>query len=187
VSRTKQLTIALVVCLVLALIYLVNDIGSLNRKKVDLNAQISASSGILGVLARPATDTAARLTQAEKLYQTVITGVSSKVVPTEVIKTLLDLSDQFGFRVNPIMTEQWSTRRINNTNYRALPVNLSLDGQSGDLVKFIQLLENEDQFPYLVIENTQVMPINPASIDNHTFDSTLQIKITIIERNLNVE
>jgi hypothetical protein len=181
-SRTRLLTLGLIACLVLALVYLASDISRQDKKQSALRDQISASTGTLKILPTPPAGAEARLTEARATYDTAWAGVSVKAAPTEVIKALLDLAEQSNFRVNPITTEQWSKRGVGNAVYRVLPISFSLDGKQNDIVKFIQALENEEKYPYLEIENVQLIPIKGLNTDNDLYDTTLKIRISIIER-----
>jgi Tfp pilus assembly protein PilO len=181
-SRTRLLTIALIVCLVLVLAYLVTDLNKLNKKQSVLQQQIGASTGTLGLMPTPTTGDDARLAEVETAYQKALNGVSLKVAPTDVIKALLDLTDHYNFRVNPITTEQWAKHSIGTAIYRILPINFSLEGNLADITQFLRALEDENKYPSLEIENTQIGPIAGQSAEGSQYDTTLQIRISIIER-----
>jgi hypothetical protein len=181
-NRTKQLTFVLLVCLVLVLAYQLIDLNRLNQDKSLLNEKIAASNSTLGLLSGPASDNSSRLAEVSSEYQSVLQGVSQKPIPTQVMKTLLDLTDRFNFEVNPISTEQWSKRSIGGAVYQVLPVNLSLNGNLTDFIGFIWELEDNKQHPNLEIESTRIVKNDFDNWTSGSYDANLQIRILVIER-----
>jgi hypothetical protein len=181
-SRKRLLTSGLIVCLVLVLAYLAVDLNKLHVKQVALREQIGASTSTLTLLPTPAMGADLRLTQAQTAYQSALAGVSIKAAPTEIIRSLLVLTDNYHFKVNPITTEQWAKRSIGTVTYRILPINLSLEGNLADILLFIQDLENEDKFPSLEIENTEIAPLTDLSGGSSQYDTALKIRLSVMER-----
>jgi hypothetical protein len=186
-SRTRILTVALVACLALVLVYLVIDLNRQNQKQSAWKEQIGASTSTLGMLHTPSVGIETRLAAAQATYQTALNGVSLKIAPTGVIKALLELTDSYKFKVNPITTEPRTRRSIGTAMYEILPINLSLDGHLTDVRLFLKSLEDETKFPSLEIENTRIEPLSRQSVDSSLYDTTLQIRISIIERILTNE
>jgi Tfp pilus assembly protein PilO len=181
-NRTKQLTFALLVCLVLVLAYQLIDLNRLNQNRSVLNERIAAGTSTLGLLSGLSSDNSSRLAEVYAEYQSVLQGVSQKSVPTQVIKMLLELTDRFKFEVNPITTEQWSKRSIGKAIYQVLPVNLSLNGNLTDIIGFIQDLEDENRYPNLEIESTRIVTHDSDNLTSSSYDTNLQIRILVIER-----
>lgn len=181
-KRTKQLSIALLVCLVLVLAYQLIDLNRLNQNRTALKDRIAASTGTLALLSAPSADNSSRLAEVNAAYQSALNGVSQKVVTTQVIQMLLDITDRYAFQVNPITTEQWSKRNVGSTVYQVLPVNFSLNGNLNDIISFTRELENSTQYPNLEIESTRIVPNNVDNLSAGAYDTNMQIRILVFER-----
>jgi Tfp pilus assembly protein PilO len=180
--RNIKLLPVLIICLIGALAYLGIGYYWQSKRQASLVDQIETGRNINGLLPTPAAGLQEQLAQLQQADDVINpSAISGSVDTTDIISRLLNLADNCCLKANPVVTQSWLKKTTQTGVYSILPVQLTIQGQQTDLVKFIRQVEDTGKFPSLAIESLVLKEnsdsLEAAEADNLNWSAQLTVDI----------
>jgi hypothetical protein len=180
-ARSRLLLIVLVVVLVIVVIYTTNDYFKQTSQQKSVQQQIDTANQTLALLPQPVQDLPQILADAQTAYQNASAALAANQDPNLLIKQMFLVADQLHLDLNPVSTDQWVQRTIGSSTYRVMPINLDIQGQLPDLLAFLTRLQDKNQFPTLLIEKSEIVPLTP--VKSSSLDPvTLKLNLSLVRK-----
>jgi Tfp pilus assembly protein PilO len=184
-KQTRLLTIVLALVLVVALAYLMTDYARQQKRQAVFIDQIENSARSLSLLPTPQAgleQQLADITAANARAQQTLSNNSLN--STAVIDSLLILADNCNLKVTPLTTQSWINKKVADSSYRALPLELQVEGSLGGLIDFVKMIDDSQKYPNLLISE---MDIENDSVPSDNLGPaaspvTGQLSVTIVIR-----
>lgn len=154
-ARRKLLTAILIITLLVVYYLFGTDYINQRRENAALTSQITEATEALAQMPEPPRNLEQRLEAAQARLDAEQSVFPSNLHSTEVVNTILELSDDCGIRAIPLVTQSWSMEVVGEHSYSVLRLTVAAEGNFTQLVSFVSRLEN-GEYETLVVENLSI-------------------------------
>ena len=172
--RGKLLVAVLVFILLIVYAYL--GIGYIKQLKERdaLSTQITWVGEMLREIPEPATDLSQQLAAAEASLAVEQNEFAREINITEVVNAILELANDCQVKAIPLVTNPWTTQKVNQHDYHVFRLNVAVEGSFSQLVSFIGKLE-DGEFKTLIIKELRVSKLSNQSEEGHIPEDTIPV------------
>ena len=151
-----KLLIAILIIMLLV-VYAYFGMGYVRERKEHeaLTSQITDVSQTLAQIPAPPQDLEQRLETVRASLVAEQSAFPSKMNSTEIVATILRLTDDCGVKAIPLITQPWSIESVGEHGYHVLRLDVAVEGSFSQLVSFLSKLEN-GEFKTLIVEDLSV-------------------------------
>jgi hypothetical protein len=177
--KPRKLMITLLIIVLLVVYYMLGTGYLKLREENDtLASEITSVTGNLTQIPTPPADLEQRLTTAQADLDAAVNSFPIELNTTVIVNYILELADDIGVKVIPLVTQPWTIESYNDYNYSVFRLNVTVTGTSAQLVSFLRQLEN-GEVQTLIMVNLSVNKENEASAAESISEGTTQINASL--------
>lgn len=169
--KTKVILSAISVCLAVAFCYLLTGYIRQDTLQKRLDTQITQSRQTLASLPVPDSGLSQLYEESHQTNQDVKQSLAARTdSTTDVIDRLLQNAEALEVQIEPIIGGDYEEKTVGKSEYRFQPIELTITGSLDDILAFLQVVENPDLYPNVVVNH---LSLNQTQLPDNTQETRI--------------